>query len=363
MSSLVVLLMLFAAAAFSSSTAGPNRTDPSVNCFPFGSAKLNQDFTPPDVSREEWWCPQSMTYGFLGFSYPMEYQCSDEPFEKINADFAAMKAHFGASMVRVYLPQCYTTSIWESLLKAGVINNMAVIIQVSWPLNGDELSNWRLTQDSILEVLAHGEHASIAPYVFHSAEFGTEPIGDSDGGTYNGDYAPFIEYLTNFRESMKLYGIPVGISEDWDRPGIMSGANGTGLGPIGEQILALSDFIHAHIMPYYYNNLTEAASWDYISSQVAWYKKNINLPTLISETQWAWAFNIAHQGGYSLGFAVCDCGPAQYTHYWKTYDENCPFFKENNVGWFIHAWEQEGTFNMVMPNGSYAILNWKPQMC
>ena len=81
-----------------------------------------------------------MTYGFLGFSYPMEYGCEDESYEKINRDFAAMKKDFGATMARVYLPQCYTTEIWENLLLAGVNNNMAIVIQVAWPLNGDAVS-------------------------------------------------------------------------------------------------------------------------------------------------------------------------------------------------------------------------------
>lgn len=80
-----------------------------------------------------------MTYGFLAFSYPMEYRCSAEPFEKINADLNRMKENFGSTMVRVYLHRCYTTSIWESLLKAGVLKDMAVILQVAWTPNGDEI--------------------------------------------------------------------------------------------------------------------------------------------------------------------------------------------------------------------------------
>jgi len=267
-------------------------------------------------------------------------------------------------MIRVYLPQCYTTELWDNLLQAAIANNMAVVAQIAWPLIGDELDNWKLTQASFLKVLSSGLYAKIAPYIFHSVEFGTEPIGDSDDGTFNGDYAPFIQDLKNFRALMKPYGIPVGISEDWDRPGIMSSSDGTGIGPTGAEILPLSDFIHAHIMPYYHGNIAEADAWAYISTQIAWYKKNIpNLPLIISETMWAWAFNILHQGGDSLGFALCDCGPEQYTNYWKTYDDNCQFLKSNNIGWFIHAWLQEGTFNMLMPNGSYAIPNWRPQRC
>ncbi|KAH8807990.1 hypothetical protein F5884DRAFT_752559 [Xylogone sp. PMI_703] len=340
-------------------------SNPTPHCFPFGSAGfLPNDFIPPRISREEWWCPQSMTYGFLGFSYPMEYGCEDESYEKINRDFGMMRRDFGATMARVYLPQCYTTEIWENLIRAGVNNNMAIVIQVAWPLNGDALDNWQLTQASILKVLKSGPYAKVAPYVFHSAEFGTEPIGDSDDSLDDGsDHSPFIVALASFRAALRPYGIPVGISEDWDRPNLMSGPNGVGLGPVGKQIYENSDLVHAHIMPYYHNNMTESQAWPYIQQQVAWYKENIKLPTIISETQWAWDFNILHQGGSDLGFAKCDCGPEQYNHFWKTYDENCHYFKENNIGWFLHAWLQEGTFDMLMPNGSYAIKNWRPQRC
>ena len=56
-----------------------------ANCFPFGSATFNGSLQSPNVTRQEWWCPQSMTYGFLGFSYPMEGECYDDSFERINA--------------------------------------------------------------------------------------------------------------------------------------------------------------------------------------------------------------------------------------------------------------------------------------
>ena len=126
-------------------------------------------------------------------------------------------------------------------------------------------------------MLKSGTYASIAPYVVHSIEFGTEPIGDGDDG------GNFVNDLKSFRSKVQPYGIPVGISEDWDRPGSMSGSNGVGLGSTGKQILANSDVVHAHIMPYYHNNLKEAGAWAYISNQVAWYKQNTPVPTLISE--------------------------------------------------------------------------------
>jgi hypothetical protein len=81
-----------------------------------------------------------MTYGFLGFSYPLEGGCSDDGYAGINSDFAAMKKDFGATLVRIYLPECYTTVIWQNVLHAAINNNMGVILQVAWPLNGDPVS-------------------------------------------------------------------------------------------------------------------------------------------------------------------------------------------------------------------------------
>lgn len=326
-------------------------TRDNSTCFPWGSATLDKSNAAPSVPRSDWWCGQDTMYGFLGFSYPLEGGCGDDGYSGINSDFAAMKRDFGATLVRIYLPECYTTTIWKNVLKAAINNNMGVIMQVAWPLNGDPDSSWKGTQASILSVLGSGTYADIAPYVIHSIEFGTEPIGDGDDGDN------FINDLISFRSKVKPYKIPVGISEDWDRPGTMSGTNDVGLGPTGKQILANSDVVHAHIMPYYHNNLKEAQAWGYISSQVAWYKKNINLPTLISETQWAWAANDGHAGGDG------DVGIPQYTNYWKTYDNNCEFFKTNNIGWFLHTWSGEGAFDMVGDNGQYVIPNWRPQRC
>ena len=117
------------------------------NCFPFGTAKLSGT-KAPHQSRDDWWCPSDLQYGFMGcdsfmmrqwytwidhmstsyrFSYPLEKDnCSDvsNSFAKINDDFKRMKSQFGATMVRIYAPQCRDESIWRNLLNAGIANNM-----------------------------------------------------------------------------------------------------------------------------------------------------------------------------------------------------------------------------------------------
>lgn len=32
-----------------------------------------------------------------------------------------------------------------------------------------------------------------------------------------------------------------------------------------------------------------------------------------------------------------DLGDAQYADYWNTFNDNCAYFKEQKVGWFLHA--------------------------
>ena len=104
------------------------------SCFPFGGT-LPSDLSAPPVSRSDWWCAQSDMYGFLGFSYPLEVADCNDPsnsYESINADLAKMKKDFGASMIRVYSPECREANVWENLLQAGVNNNMGIIVQVWW---------------------------------------------------------------------------------------------------------------------------------------------------------------------------------------------------------------------------------------
>jgi len=139
-----------------------------------------------------------------------------------------------------------------------------------------QLEYWQKIAASILEIFTSSTYKDIAPYVFHSVEFGTEPIGDMDDGDN------FIDDLIDFKTAIQPYGIPVGISEDWDRPGIMRANETGGLGPIGEQILPESDFVHAHVMPYYHG-YNQSDAWSYIESQVWWYKNNTPVPTIISE--------------------------------------------------------------------------------
>lgn len=136
------------------------------SCFPFAGNLAST----PSTSRSQWWCPQSDMYGFMGFSYPLEVpDCSDPSngYDQINKDFAKMKADFGAVMVRVYAPECREAGVWENLVKAGVNNNMGVIVQVWWGfgvseptscllLNADGTGSKSVEGNPIFDLQRHG---------------------------------------------------------------------------------------------------------------------------------------------------------------------------------------------------------------
>ena len=187
----------------------------------------------------------------------------------------------------------------------------------------------------------------------HSADFGSEPVYDGmDGG---GDQ--FIADLALFRKKLNSYGIRAGISEIWDLPGTMSGENGSGLAEIGAGVKANSDYCHAHVMPYYDTSVSVSEAWPYILKQIKWLDQTVQLPTMITETQWAWAHNEGHAVNRP------DLSVAQYAQYWDKLDAECATFKKYKVGWFLHTWRGEGTFDIMYENGTYVIPARHFQKC
>ncbi|KIJ40281.1 glycoside hydrolase family 17 protein, partial [Sphaerobolus stellatus SS14] len=328
-----------------------------ASCFPGGGAILSA-FQKPSQPRSSWWCPASQQHGFLGFSYPMENSnCSDpsNQFAKINQDFQRMKAQFGATMVRIYGPECRNASVWQNLLQAGIANNMAIIPQVWWGFLADQ-DLWKLTAASIISVLRNNP---IAPYVFHSIAFGSEPIGDDvDNGP-----TQFVSDLKAFKANVSSFGVPVTISEDWDRPGIMSGQNWTGLGPVGQQIAPVIDLVQAHIMPYYHADLfpTAANIWPYFEQYIPFLQANLpNKQIMVSQTLWSSELG----GSHDRGFGNPGENLGNFTLYWDTIQSMCSYFKQHQVGWFFHTWDdsQEPGLGLIDDNGNIKIA-FDPPKC
>ncbi len=180
-----------------------------------------------------------------GFSYPLEDSaCSDSSngFDAMNKDFAQMKRDFGATIVRLYYPTCTQTTVFRNAIKAAVANDMAVILQ-AWTNFGDGVRTgcpfpeaeatrrrwserctrgmnlltrrkntvWQQSQKAIYDTMSSADLGPIAPYVVHSADFGSEPVGDG----MDAASTQFVTDLGKFRQKMNSYGVKAGISEDW----------------------------------------------------------------------------------------------------------------------------------------------------
>lgn len=162
-------------------------------------------------------------------------------------------------------------------------------------LKNSQLSWEKVLETTLFETMANSKYSKIAPYVIYAAEYLNEPVGDCDmcapGSAGNASEPASVKNLTmgmsDFRNEMNKFGIPAGISEDWDRPNLMSGALGSdglgvGLGPVGKALVPVLDFIHAHVMAYYHNIQVDDA-WTYTANQVLWYKKYLpQFPLIIS---------------------------------------------------------------------------------
>ncbi|GAA5908940.1 uncharacterized protein JCM6883_002559 [Sporobolomyces salmoneus] len=260
------------------------------------------------MSRRDWWCQDEELYGFLGFSYPLEIADCSNPsnqYPKIKQDLLRMKNEFGATFVRPYGVECRDVSIWLDLVKACIEVGMALIVQVWWGFQEDQ-ELWRKGQESIFDLFENSTYSQIAPYVVYSASFGSEPVGD----WVDGDN--FVKDLTSFRTKMRSYGVPVGISEDWDRPDRMK--EGTAIAGVGAEVLNTTDVAQLHVMPYYHPDEvpTIDLAWNYTKQQVEWAREKLKQPTMITETMWS-----SRQGGsHGRGSHDDQSNLDNYKQYW-----------------------------------------------
>jgi len=314
-------------------------------CFPLSRAWG----TGPNstTTRDDWWCGADSLYGFLGFSYPVEDNyCPDYSYNAFKNDFAKQKKNYNATFVRLYLPVCYQTSFWVELIKAARDTSMGVIPMVFWDWQqNDKVMNQ--AENALLGVFTDSEVGKIAPYIIHSVAFGDE-LGEQ------GNY--WISDMENFKTKLSKYGVPLTISDDWDRSVYKSGS---GLSSFGKQVNSISDLTHAHIQPYYHPSVVVDAYhfWPYFQQQLQFLVANNKRPIMVSQTMWAYNPNGHGRGGHDEADNM-----ANYQEYFNTLSSNCATFKSLKVSWFFHTWFGEPGFDLIGSNGN-PVYNWQPKFC
>jgi len=297
------------------------------------------------MPRDQWWC--SSFYGFLGFSYPVEDDdCSDYNYNAFLKDFNRQKNEYNATFVRLYLPTCRQTSFWVEMVKAARDSSVALIPMIFWDWQqNDPIMN--AAENAFLGVFSDNDVGSIATYIIHSVAFGDE-LGEQ------GNY--WINDMTSFKSKLSKFGVPLTISDDWDR-GVYQ--TGSGLTSFGKQVNSISDLTQAHIQPYYHPDIVINAydMWPYFLGQMKSLVANNKHPVIVSQTMWAYNKNGHERGEHD----EADNMP-NYLEYWNTINNNCTTFKTLQVGWFFHTWYGEPGFDLIQDNGT-AIFDFEPKFC
>jgi len=332
---LLLLVVVLAASTAFADAAG---------CFP-----LSQPWGsgPGSMTRDQWWCGADDLYGFLGFSYPVEdNNCNDYSYDAFKNDFTKQKAKFNATFVRLYLPVCYSTNFWVEMVKAARDSSVALIPMVFWDWQqNDKVMNE--AENALLGVFTNSEVGSIAPYIIHSVAFGDE-LGEQD------QY--WVGDMTSFKGKLAKYGVPIAISDDWDR-GVYK--SGNGLSSFGKQVNALDDLTQAHVQPYYHPSEAVDAFhfWPYFSQQLQFLVANNKRPIIISQTMWAYNKNGHERGQHDEADNM-----QNYQEYWNTLNNNCTTFKNLKVSWFFHTYYGEPGFDLINDSGN-PVYNWVPRFC
>jgi len=297
------------------------------------------------MPRSQWWC--SSFGGFLGFSYPVEDDdCNDYSYGAFKADFTRHRTQYNATFVRLYLPTCRSTAFWVEMIKAARDSSVALIPMIFWDWQqNDPIMD--AAENAFLGVFTDNEVGSIAPYIVHSVAFGDE-LGEQGGY--------WLQPMASFKSKLAKYGVPLTISDDWDR-GVYQ--TGHGLTSFGKQVNDLSDLTQAHIQPYYHPDVVVSAydMWPYFLAQLQGLVSNNKRPILVSQTMWAY-----NENGHRRGKNDQYDNMQNYQEYWKTMNAQCNVFKSMQVGWFFHTWYGEPGFDLIQDNGS-PVFPWKPTFC
>jgi hypothetical protein len=313
-------------------------------CFPMTRSWGNG---PNGTPLKQWWCGSDQLYGFLGFSLPLEDGCDAFGYDWFMSTFKTMKTNYGATFVRIYLPECRQTSFWVDMVKAARDTSMALIPMIFWDWQQNDPVMYA-AEDAFMGVFNDNEVGSIAPYIVHSVAFGDE-LGEE------GDY--WVSRMRDFKGKLAKYNVSIAITDDWDRD-VYENGNG-GLSDFGNETNSLDDLTQAHVQPFYHPDVVIDAfhMWDYFTQQMNFMVNNLKRPLIISQTLWAY-----NKDGHQRGEHDEADNMDNYVEYWNTINNNCQTFKQMKIGWFFHSWLGEPGLDLIGSNGQ-PVFNFVPKKC
>ncbi|KAJ8072061.1 hypothetical protein PM082_015619 [Marasmius tenuissimus] len=166
------------------------------NCFPAVGFKMPSK-TPSSLNN--WWCPMSSEYAFMGFSYEVS-QCQSA--SKLKTEFADIKKSFNGRYVRLY-GACDREGFYDDVVDAAWNAGIGVHALIWFGFDGGDI--WKTRRD----VLASALHSNPrAKFVTRTVQFGSEPMFD-----WVLDMPTLASEVRKYKQNLADLQIPVTVSD------------------------------------------------------------------------------------------------------------------------------------------------------
>ncbi|KIY47143.1 glycoside hydrolase [Fistulina hepatica ATCC 64428] len=284
----------------------------------------------PD-SLDNWWCSMTGEYAFVGFSYEVS---ACQSLEQLKSEFHNMRESFNARYVRLY-GACDDNGFYDNVVEAAWDAGLGVHALVWFGFDNDDM--WKTRRDSLFRTLHANEKAK---FVTRAVQFGSEPLFD---GVLSVD--DLASQVAAAHENLSPLGIPVTISEM--AYGFMENADAI---PIFDAV----DLVDAHMLPFFSQQAsTGGAAWPIVMSDISYFHAG-GKKIYLTENGWPSETSDGVQPNSPDAVANVENEAA----YFNLLDDSCPFFKQNDIGWFAHIYSdnQEPGYGILDENGSPKFL-------
>ncbi|KAF9019746.1 glycoside hydrolase [Hymenopellis radicata] len=282
-------------------------------------------------SLNNWWCPTSDEYGFVGFSYEVT-ACQD--LNTLRREFVDIRETFKGRYVRMY-GFCDRPGFYDDIVTAAWDAGVGVHALIWFGFDGG--NQWQTRRNHLVSSLYSNPKAK---FITRVVQFGSEPLFDRV-------LTPqaLAAEVWSLKGQLKSLGIPVTVSD-------MAYAYQENGG--AKDVLDAIDLIDAHMLPFFsWQASTASNSWPIVRTDLDWFvAKGEGKKIFLSENGWPSVTSSGVQPNSPNAVANVD----NERDYYALLDSHCWFFKTipgGGVGWFAHIYSdnQEPGYGIYDSNG------------
>ncbi|KAF8900539.1 glycoside hydrolase superfamily [Mucidula mucida] len=279
-------------------------------------------------SLDNWWCPPSEEYGFVGFSYEVT-ACQD--VNTLRREFMDIRETFKGRYVRMY-GFCDRAGFYDDIVTAAWDARLGVHALIWFGFDGG--NEWQTRKNHLVSSLYSNPRAK---FITRVVQFGSEPL-------YDRVLTPqaLAQEVVSLKRQLGSLGIPVTISDMAYSYQENGGA---------KVVLDAIDMIDGHMLPFFsYQASTASKSWHIVQSDLDWFIANGQGKKIyLSENGWPSVTSQGVQPNSPNAVSNVD----NERDYYTLLDSHCWYFKNVGVGWFAHIYSdnQEPGYGIYDVNG------------